>query len=126
MIHYVNGNIHSMFDSSIQVITNTINCVGVMGAGITLEFKHKYPEMFADYRKKCRLGQVLPGRPYLYSSPAIAPQMILNFPTKDHWKDPSKLEWIATGLDWIVNNYRDMNIGSIALPQLGCNNGKLD
>jgi len=114
----------TVFNTPAQTIVNTINCVGVMGAGVALEFRLRYPEMFEDYVSRCKSMSVKIGRPYLfrdYSSPYI-----LNFPTKKHWKQPSKIEWIEDGLKYFVANYEKTNISSIAFSQLGCGNGNLN
>ena len=115
--------IGNIFDSKMQTIVNTINCVGVMGKGIALEFKNKYPAMYKEYVGMCARGEVSPGKPYLYSD--MFGTSILNFPTKDHWKSPSKLSYIVDGLDWFVRNYSNIGITSIAFPPLGCGNGGL-
>ncbi|MBK8981085.1 MAG: macro domain-containing protein [Ignavibacteria bacterium] len=115
----INGNI---FESNSQTIVNTVNCVGVMGKGIALEFKKRYPEMFKVYAEQCKKGLIKPGILYLYkkSSP-----WILNFPTKNHWKHPSKLEYIELGLQKFSNEYQKKGIISIAFPLLGTMNGGL-
>ncbi len=115
------GNI---FDSKCNTIVNTVNCVGVMGKGIALEFKKRYPEMFLDYSKKCSLGEVCPGIPYIFRNPGGV--QIMNFPTKDHWRSPSRLTYVERGLDWFVDNYKLYGISHIAFPPLGCGNGGLD
>ncbi|MCD6507502.1 macro domain-containing protein [Candidatus Poribacteria bacterium] len=114
---------YTVFDMDTQVIVNTVNCKGVMGAGLALEFKLRYPEMFRDYRKRCKQNMVKPGRPYLFNE--LKP-WILNFPTKYHWRYPSRIEWIEEGLRYFAQNYHRMNIRSIAFPKLGCRNGGLD
>ena len=86
MIHVASGN---LLDSDAQTLVNTVNCVGAMGKGIALEFRKRFPAMYADYVAKCRAGQVALGRPYLYR-PLFAPY-ILNFPTNGHWRSPSRL-----------------------------------
>lgn len=120
MIIYKIGNI---FNSNAQVITNTVNCVGVMGKGIALQFKNRYPEMFLDYKKKCDSKEVKLGLPYLWTSEQT---QILNFPTKGHWKENSKLQDIEAGLKYLAENYESLGIDSIALPPLGCGNGGLN
>ncbi len=115
--------IGNIFDSKLQTKVNTINCVGVMGKGIALEFKNQYPAMYKEYVKLCSAGMVEPGKPYLYRD--LLGTSILNFPTKEHWKSPSKLSYILDGLDWFVNNYASLGIESIAFPPLGCGNGGL-
>ena len=114
--------IGNMFESNCSTIVNTVNCVGVMGKGIALEFKKKYPEMFMEYVLKCDRGEVKPGVPYVYQNNGIS---ILNFPTKDHWRSPSRLSYVIDGLNWFVENYEKFGIDSIAFPPLGCGNGGL-
>ena len=114
--------IGNIFNSNCSAIVNTINCVGAMGKGIALEFKKRYPEMFAEYVKKCEKKEIKPGVPYVFQSKDVK---ILNFPTKDHWRSPSKLSYIMDGLDWFTENYRKYDIDSIAFPPLGCGNGGL-
>lgn len=114
--------IGDMFSSKCTTIVNTVNCVGVMGKGIALEFKKRFPDMYAQYVGKCKLGEVKPGLPYLYDS---GDAKIINFPTKDHWRSPSRLSYVIDGLDWFVNNYEKYKIDSIAFPPLGCGNGGL-
>ena len=118
----MNVKIGNIFESKCSTIVNTINCVGVMGKGIALDFKKKYPEMFMEYVLKCDRGEVKPGIPYVYQDDKIT---ILNFPTKDHWRSPSKLSYIVNGLNWFIDNYEVYGITSIAFPPLGCGNGGL-
>jgi len=119
MILYKNGN---LFESNAQTLTNTVNCVGIMGKGIALEFKSRFPEMYRDYVSRCKNKQVQLGKPYLYkqSNPCV-----LNFPTKGHWKTQSDLQDIIHGLVFLENNYKDWGITSLAVPALGCSNGQL-
>lgn len=119
MVTFVTGNI---FDSPAQVLTNTVNCVGVMGAGLALEFKSRYPTMFDDYKARCDAGQVKPGTPYLWEDNR---SQVLNFPTKRHWKDLSLLEDVEAGLRFLAEHYQDMGIHTLALPPLGCGLGGL-
>jgi len=118
-INYLKGDI---FDSKAHVIVNTVNCEGVMGKGLALAFKEKYPAMFATYQQDCKTRKLRIGRPTLYK--ASIP-WILNFPTKDHWRPPSKLEYLEKGLEYLVANYQKAGIQSIAFPKLGAQNGKL-
>ena len=118
-IHYTTGDI---FQTDAQVIVNPVNCRGVMGAGLALAFKQKYPEMFAAYVQECKSGQLRIGRPTLYQA---SQPWVLNFPTKDHWRDPSKLAYIEQGLQFFAEHYRQMGIESIAFPKLGAGLGKL-
>lgn len=121
MIEYTDTTV---FNVGAQTIVNTVNCVGVMGAGIALEFRLRFPEMYLDYVHRCERNEVKVGRPYLYTD--YGRPWILNFPTKIHWKYPSKLEWIEQGLDYFVRNYENGGILFIAFPKLGSDKGKLD
>lgn len=114
----------TVFNTSAQTVVNTVNCVGVMGAGIALEFRLRYPEMFQDYADRCQKGAVMIGRPYLYRNYEYP--WIMNFPTKKHWKNPSRIDWIEDGLKYFAANYKKANISSIAFSQLGCGKGNLD
>jgi O-acetyl-ADP-ribose deacetylase (regulator of RNase III)/uncharacterized protein YwgA len=116
--------IGDIFESKAETIVNTVNCVGVMGKGIALEFKKRFPQMFAEYVELCKNGQLHVGTPYLYRD--LTGVSILNFPTKEHWRSPSKLSYIIDGLDWFVANYQQLGIHSIAFPPLGCGNGGLN
>lgn len=118
-IHYLKGDI---FNSRAQVIVNTVNCKGVMGKGLALAFKQKYPDMFAAYERDCQTGKLQIGRPTLYQK---STPWILNFPTKNHWRFPSKLEYIEKGLIFFTRQYKKAGITSIAFPKLGAQNGQL-
>ena len=120
MITYIDGDI---FESPAKTLVNTVNTKGVMGKGIALEFKRIYPEMFKRYRMHCEKKNLTIGRLYLYKT---AHKWILNFPTKEHWRNPSRLEYIESGLQKFVSKYAEMGVTSIAFPQLGCGNGELD
>ena len=120
MIIYIKGDI---FNSNAQVITNPVNCAGVMGKGLALQFKKRFPEMFLDYQKKCNINEVRIDQPYLWENSKI---QIVNFATKKHWKDNSNLQDIKSGLLYIAKNYDEMGISSIALPPLGCGLGGLN
>lgn len=114
---------YSVFDAGCQTITNTVNCQGVMGAGLALEFKLRYPDVFEEYAARCKAKAVRPGEPYVYRRP-IGPQ-VLHFPTKNAWRFPSKMEWIRDGLDRIAANYDSWGIESLALARLGSSHGGL-
>ncbi len=120
MIEYIEGDI---FESPAQVIVNTVNTVGVMGKGLALSFKKRYPDMFESYKKVCEKHQLAVGKLMLYKE---ADHWILLFPTKENWRNPSKLEYIEKGLMKFVNTYAEKHITSIAFPNLGCGNGELD
>ncbi len=116
--------IGDMFATQKHTLVNTVNCVGVMGKGVAEVFKKNYPSMFVDYRNRCAQGLVKLGEPYLYED--VLGISILNFPTKGHWRSPSRLEDIVSGLDYFVAHYEVWGIRSIAFPPLGCGNGGLD
>jgi O-acetyl-ADP-ribose deacetylase (regulator of RNase III)/uncharacterized protein YwgA len=113
-----------ILQSKAQTLINTVNCVGVMGKGIALEFKNRFPDMNEDYLKRCNRGEVKPGLPYLYRS--LLPPQIINFPTKDHWKSVSKISDIERGLECLLAHYREWGVQSLAIPPLGCGNGQLE
>lgn len=114
----------SVFDVEVQTIVNTVNCEGVMGAGLALEFKLRYPEMYQDYVKKCEAKALKIGEPYVYKG--YENVWILNFPTKKSWRNRSKLDWIKQGLAELFNYYKEWGIESIAFPRLGCDKGGLN
>lgn len=116
--------INDIFKSECNTLVNTVNCIGVMGKGIAKIFKQKYPDMYKDYVDKCNSNLIKPGVPYYYSD--LTGVSIINFPTKDHWRSPSRLSYIIDGLDWFVKNYKKLGIISVAFPPLGCGNGGLD
>lgn len=118
-IHYQRGDI---FESKTHVIVNTVNCRGVMGKGLALAFKQKFPEMFPVYQQECKTGKLRIGHPTLYQR---STPWILNFPTKKEWRLPSKIEYLEQGLEYFVANYKKAGIKSIAFPKLGAQNGKL-
>lgn len=118
-IKYQRGDI---FESNAQVIVNTVNCQGVMGKGLALAFKQRYPAMFSVYQQECKSGRLRIGRPSLYKESA---PWILNFPTKDTWKANSKIEYLEKGLEYFIANYKRAGITSVAFPKLGAQNGKL-
>jgi len=115
--------IGNIFESKAVTLVNTINCVGVMGKGVALEFKKRYPQMFHEYAEKCKNHEVKAGCPYYYHD--LTGTSIINFPTKEHWRSPSKLSYIIDGLDWFVESYQKLGITSVAFPPLGCGNGGL-
>ncbi len=113
-----------ILDSDAQTLVNTVNCVGVMGKGIALKFKERFPDMFEDYAERCKRGEVKLGQPYLYKGRLIP--WILNFPTKDHWRSVSRIEDIIIGMQYLVEHYREWGITSLAVPPLGCGEGQLE
>lgn len=115
--------IGDLFAGDAQTLVNTVNCVGIMGKGVALEFKKRFPRMMADYVDRCARGEVRLGYPYLY---AEGNARIVNFPTKGHWRAMSRLADIEDGLDYLAAHAADWGITSIALPPLGCGNGGLE
>lgn len=113
-----------MFESRAQTLVNTVNTEGVMGKGVALEFRKRYPDMFKDYVERCRRHEIQLGRPYLYKR--VVPPWILNFPTKDHWRSLSRLSDITEGLRFLRSHYEEWGITSLAVPPLGAGNGGLE
>lgn len=109
--------------SQAQAIVNTVNCAGIMGKGVALAFKRKYPEMYRDYVDRCYNREVEIGKPYAYKA---EDHIVVNFPTKQHWRSVSRLSDIETGLRHLRAHLSEWGITSIALPPLGCGNGQLD
>lgn len=117
MIHYVKGNI---FDSHAHAIVNPVNTVGVMGKGLAAQFKKHYPTMFRRYKDLCDQKKLRPG--ILHYSDCDS-YMVINFPTKVHWRNPSDLKYIEKGLLTFIKTYHKRNIRSVAFPPLGCGLG---
>ncbi len=113
-----------LLKSEAQTLVNTVNCVGVMGKGIALDFKRRFPEMYDDYVKRCKAGQVKLGEPYLYRHLLLP--WVLNFPTKQDWRSVSRLEDIVRGLKYLEKHYQEWGIESLAVPPLGCGSGGLE
>ncbi|CNL09887.1 macro domain-containing protein [Yersinia kristensenii] len=120
MIKFTSGN---MFDVGANILINTVNCVGIMGAGVALAFKYKYPVMFEDYKSACDKGLVSPGNLHIWSDGC---QTIINFPTKRHWKNKSKYEDIQLGLIALKKYLSTITNSRVVLPALGCGHGGLD
>jgi O-acetyl-ADP-ribose deacetylase (regulator of RNase III)/uncharacterized protein YwgA len=114
----------NLFESSAQTLVNTVNCVGVMGKGIALEFRRRFPAMYRDYVQRCERREVRLGEPYLYRD--LASAWVVNFPTKDHWRSVSRLDDIVAGLRYLVEQVPSWGVQSIAVPPLGCGNGGLE
>lgn len=124
MINYKIGN---LFNDSSEAIVNTVNCVGVMGRGIALQFKKRYPENFKEYETRCKHGEIIPGRVFVFETNSfVNPKYIINFPTKRHWRGVSHIEDIESGLADLVKIIKIYNIKSVAIPPLGSGLGGLD
>lgn len=115
--------VSDIFKSPARVLVNTVNTVGIMGKGIAKDFKTIYPEMFKRYKELCEMKMLIIGKLWLYKTDH---KWILNFPTKVHWRNPSKIEHIEAGLKKFVSCYAEKGITSISFPMLGCGNGELD
>lgn len=124
MIEFTSGDI--LKDDS-EAIVNTVNCVGVMGRGIALQFKNVWPENFRAYEAACKRGEVQPGRMFIFDTGQLAwPRYIVNFPTKRHWRGKSRMQDIEAGLEALLHELRARGIRSIAIPPLGSGLGGLD
>lgn len=126
MNKYVSGNI---FDSEVEALVNPVNCVGVMGKGLALEFKKRYPSCYKEYVVACKNSEIYPGKcflsgTYLTHDPSL-PKYIINFPTKNHWRDKSELDDIKSGLESLNELIYEFDIKSLAMPALGCGLGGL-
>ena len=124
MITFTQGN---LLESDTEALVNTVNTVGVMGKGIALMFKEAFPENFRVYAAACKAGDVRVGHMLVTErKELVGPRWIINFPTKKHWRHPSKMEWIVDGLEDLKRVVADRGIKSVALPPLGSGNGGLD
>jgi len=123
MVEHARGN---LLNADAEALVNTVNCVGVMGKGIALQFKQAYPEMNKAYEKACERGDVRPGSMLVWETGQFrGPRYVINFPTKRHWKSRSRYEDIEAGLAALVEEVEKRAISSIAVPPLGCGNGGL-
>jgi O-acetyl-ADP-ribose deacetylase (regulator of RNase III) len=114
--------------ADVDALVNAVNTVGVMGKGIALQFKQAFPENFKAYKRACDRGDVQPGRMFVFEQGGGGggPRFIINFPTKRHWREKSRLEDVQSGLRDLVVVIRERGIRSLAVPALGCGNGGLD
>ncbi len=124
MIEIVSGN---LLEADVEALVNTVNCIGVMGKGIALQFKQAYPDNYKAYRSACDRKQLEPGKMLVVETGRLAnPKYIINFPTKRHWRGKSKIEDVDSGLNALVAEIEARGITSVAIPPLGCGNGGLD
>jgi O-acetyl-ADP-ribose deacetylase (regulator of RNase III) len=124
MIEFTQGN---LLESRAEALVNTVNTVGVMGKGVALMFKEAFPENFKKYEVACRAEELRVGKMFVTRRDALlGPKWVINFPTKEHWRYPSKMEWVERGLDDLKSVIMENKIRSIALPPLGAGNGGLD
>jgi len=125
MIDYIKN--HDLFESNADVLVNTVNCRGIMGKGIALEFKRRFPDCCREYNKACRDSVLKPGGlVYVERRDLFGNKDIVHFATKDHWRGKSKLQWIDVGLQKLINELRKRNVESVAMPALGCGLGRLN
>jgi O-acetyl-ADP-ribose deacetylase (regulator of RNase III) len=123
MIRYVTGD---LFSANAEALVNAVNTVGVMGKGVALAFRQRFPENFRAYVDACSRGEVEVGRMFVMDRGGFQrPRWIINFPTKQHWRHPSRLEWIVEGLDDLRRVIVANDIRTIAIPALGAGNGGL-
>ncbi len=124
MITFTQGN---LLEAEAEALVNTVNTVGIMGRGVALMFKEAFPENYMAYEEACKRGDVRVGRMFVTERhQLIGPKWIINFPTKKHWRPPSKIEWIDEGLEDLKRVIAEKKIRSVALPPLGSGNGGLD
>lgn len=124
MIELTSGDI---LKADAEALVNTVNCVGIMGRGVALQFKNSYPLNFKAYESACAQGEVQPGRMFVFETGTLtSPKFIINFPTKRHWKGKSRMEDIESGLRALVEEVRTRGIRSIAIPPLGSGLGGLE
>jgi O-acetyl-ADP-ribose deacetylase (regulator of RNase III) len=123
MLEFRTGNI---LQADVEALVNAVNCVGIMGRGIALQFKNEFPENFRAYEAACARDEVQPGRMFVFETRALTnPKLIINFPTKRHWRGKSRIEDIDAGLKALVEEIRKRGIRSIAIPPLGSGLGGL-
>lgn len=108
-------------------LVNPVNTVGAMGRGLALQFKRRYPEMDREYRRLCNAGLLQPGHVFFHSvaPPGAMPEWVVSFPTKQHWRNPSRMDWIRDGLADLYDQLKQRSITSVAIPALGAGLGGL-
>lgn len=120
MFKFVKGD---LLESEAYALVNTVNCEGVMGKGLALQFKRRFPEMFKEYADFCKSRQLTPGSLHCVD---VGGKLVINFPTKNRWRENSKMAYIASGLDELEALINSRGIKSIAIPPLGCGCGGLE
>ena len=120
-----------LLEAPAEALVNAVNCVGVMGKGIALQFKQAFPENFKAYKQACKRSKVEPGKMFVFDRGGLdlkpgESRYLINFPTKRHWRGRSKMEDIESGLEALVDEVERRGIRSVAIPALGCGNGGLD
>lgn len=124
MIEFKSGNI---VEADTEAVICTVNCVGVMGKGVALEFKKVFPDNYKAYRKYCQNRLLKPGKLFVFIQHrgSLGDLTIINFATKDNWKNDSRIEWIKSGLEELRNLIVDLQLCSVSIPKLGAGNGNL-
>lgn len=125
MLTFTSGN---LFESKCEAIVNAVNCVGVMGGGIALEFKNRFPEMYEGYVHICNTGELVPGKLHIFDYEnkfGGDPRYIINLPTKGHYRNESGMQMVADGLHTLWESLQELGIKSVAIPALGCGLGGL-
>lgn len=115
-----------LFDAKVDALIHPSNCVATFGGGLSRQFRNRFPEIVLPYQRACKSGSIRPGHIHVYDRETDSPRFIISLPTKRHWRDPSKIEDIATGLDALVDAVAALHIISVAIPPLGCGLGGLD
>lgn len=124
MIEHTRGD---LLKAEVEALVNTVNCIGHMGRGLAAQFRRAFPDNLRAYEQACRHHEVQPGRMFIFTSDHLMnPRYIVNFPTKRHWRDKSRIEDIDSGLIALVAEVQRLGIRSIAIPPLGCGLGGLD
>jgi O-acetyl-ADP-ribose deacetylase (regulator of RNase III) len=116
--------VNDIFDIDADAYVNTVNCVGVMGKGVALAFKARYPALMTQYKRYCRNNMIMPGELMIWRSPDK--KWVFNVATKDHWRNPSRYTWVRQGLNELYKFLVNMDIKTIVIPPLGCGCGGLD
>lgn len=123
MIELKQGN---LLEADAEALVNTVNTEGVMGKGVALQFKKAFPDMFEEYQKACKSGEVAIGKMHVYRRHGlIGPKYVINFPTKKSWREPSDMDYVKKGLESLAEVIKSLDIRSIAIPPLGCGQGGL-
>ena len=123
-MRYTTGDI---FKADAEALVNPVNCVGVMRKGLALQFENAYPDNFEAYRSACKRGAVVPGQMFIFKTGASTnPRYIINFPTKRHWRNKSRIEDVESGLQALAEDLISWGIRSVAVPPLGCGLGGLE
>jgi O-acetyl-ADP-ribose deacetylase (regulator of RNase III) len=124
MMHFTKGN---LLEANVEALVNTVNTVGVMGKGIALMFKERFPKNYREYVAASKIGAIQIRKMFISATNELSgPKWVINFPTKKHWRYPTKIEWVREGLVALSEVIQEKQISSIAVPPLGCGNGGLN